>query len=106
MRCAVSFSRKTACSTIFLSSLPRAYSERLRLSGERGEYGSPHSAEFLAGSSEDEEGYIDHSLIPTDIQAWYVDSSDEEDTVSKRESDLETEEPSDVSDHDSEAKTN
>ena len=50
--------------------------------------------------------YIDHSLIPTDIQAWYVDSSDEEDTVSERESDLETEEPSDVSHHDSEAATN
>ena len=53
MRCAISFSRKTACSTISLSSLPRAYSERLRLSGERGEYGSPHSAEFLAGTSEE-----------------------------------------------------
>ena len=51
-------------------------------------------------------GDIDHSLIPTDIQAWYIDSSDEEDTVSERESDLETEEPSDVSDHDSEADTN
>ena len=33
-----------------------------------------------------------------DIQAWYIDSSDEE----ERESDLETEEPSDVSDLDSE----
>ena len=44
-------------------------------------------------------------MIPTDIQAWYIDSSDEEDTVSERESDLETEEPSDVSDHESEADT-
>ena len=51
-------------------------------------------------------GDIDHSLIPTDIQAWYVDSSDAEDTVSEREYDLETEEPSNVSHHDSEAATN
>ena len=41
-----------------------------------------------------------------DIQAWYIDRSDGEDTVSEREGDLETEEPSDVSDHDSEADTN
>tara|TARA_B100001123_G_scaffold302853_1_gene338061 strand:+ start:779 stop:916 length:138 start_codon:yes stop_codon:yes gene_type:complete len=44
-------------------------------------------------------------LIPTDIQEWYIDSSDEEETVSERESDLETEEPSDVSDHGSELET-
>ena len=85
MRCSVSFSRKTACSKIFLSSLPRAYSDRLRLRGERGEYGSPHSVEFLAGALEELEKGYDHSLIPTDIQAWYFDSSDEEDTVSERE---------------------
>ena len=40
-----------------------------------------------------------------DIQAWYIVRSDGEDTVSERESDLETEEPSDVSDHESEADT-
>ena len=88
--------------------MSKAYSARLRLSGERGEYGSPYSAQFLAGtySRRNGKGDIDHSLIPTDIQAWYVDSSDEEDTVSERESDLATEEPSDVSHHDSEAATN
>ena len=51
-------------------------------------------------------GDIDHSLIPVNIQARYIDSSDEEDTVSERESDLEMEVQSDVSDHDSEADTN
>ena len=60
---------------------------------------------FWRAHRRNEKGDIDHSLIPTDIQAWYVDSSDEEDTVSERESDLETEEPSDVSDHESEADT-
>ena len=44
-------------------------------------------------------------MIPSDIQEWYVDSSDEEETVSERESDLEIEEPSDVSDHGSELET-
>ena len=52
-----------------------------------------------------EKGDIDNFLIPIDIQEWYIDSSDEEETVSERESDLETEEPSDVSDHDSELET-
>ena len=50
-------------------------------------------------------GDIDHSLIPNDIQEWYVDSSDEEETISERESDLETEEPSDNSDHDNEVES-
>ena len=58
---------------------------------------------FWRTHGRNEKGDIDHSLIPTDIQAWYIDNSDEEDTVFKRESDLETEEPSDVSDLDSEA---
>ena len=39
--------------------------------------------EFLAGALEELEKGYDHSLIPTDIQAWYFDSSDEEDTVSE-----------------------
>ena len=30
------------------------------------------------------------TLIPDDIKAWYVDSSDEEETVSEYESDVET----------------
>ena len=60
---------------------------------------------FWRAHRRNEKEDIDHSLISTDIQAWYVDSSDEEDTVSERESDLETEEPSDVSDHESEADT-
>ena len=51
---------------------------------------------FWRAHRRNEKGDIDHSLIPTDIQAWYTDSSDEEDTVSERESDLETEVPSDV----------
>ena len=60
---------------------------------------------FWRAHRRNEKRDIDHSLIPTDIQAWYIDSSDEEDTVSEREreSDLETEKPSDVSDLDSEA---
>jgi len=52
-----------------------------------------------------EKGDIDHSLIRNNIQEWYADSSDEEETVSERESELETEEPSDDSDHDNEVET-
>ena len=58
---------------------------------------------FWRAHRRNEKGDIDHSLIPTDIQARHINNSDEEDTVSERESDLETEVPSDVSDHDSEA---
>ena len=54
---------------------------------------------FWRAHRRNEKGDVDHSLIPTDIQEWYIDSSDEEEIVSERESDLETEEPSDVSDH-------
>ena len=60
---------------------------------------------FWRAHRRNEKGDIDNSLIPIDIQEWYIDSSDEEETVSERESDLETEEPSDVSDHDSELET-
>ena len=60
---------------------------------------------FWRAHRRNEKGDIDHSLIPTDIQVWYIDSSDEEDTVSERESELETEEPSNGSDHESEADT-
>ena len=58
---------------------------------------------FWRAHRRNKKGDIDHSLIPTDIQARHINNSDEEDTVSERESDLETEVPSDVSDHDSEA---
>ena len=34
-------------------------------------------------------GDIDVSLIPKDISDWYVDSSDEEETLSEKESDIE-----------------
>ena len=34
------------------------------------------------------EGDIDNTLIPSDISAWYADSSDEEETVSEQETDL------------------
>ena len=61
---------------------------------------------FWHAHRRNEKGDIDNSLIPIDIQEWYIDSSDEDETVSERESDLETEEPSDVSDHDSELETN
>ena len=61
---------------------------------------------FWRAHRRNEKGDIDNFLIPIDIQEWYIDSSDEEETVSERESDLETEEPSDVSDHDSELETN
>ena len=60
---------------------------------------------FWRAHRRNEKGDIDNCLIPIDIQEWYIDSSDEEETVSERESDLETEEPSDVSDHDSELET-
>ena len=35
---------------------------------------------FWRAHRRNEKGDIDHSLIPTDIQAWHIDSSDEEDT--------------------------
>ena len=38
----------------------------------------------------DENGDIDMTLIPADIKAWYVDTSDEEETVSECESDVES----------------
>ena len=38
----------------------------------------------------DENGDIDMTLIPADIKAWYVNSSDEEGTVSECESDVES----------------
>ena len=60
---------------------------------------------FWRAHRRNEKGDIDHSLIPNDIQEWYVDSSDEEETLSERESDLETEEPSHVSVHDNEVET-
>ena len=60
---------------------------------------------FWRAHRRNERGDIDHSLILADVQAWYIDSSDEEDTISERESDLETEEPSDLSDHESETDT-
>ena len=40
---------------------------------------------FWRAHRRNEKEDIDHSLISMDIQAWYIDSSDEEDTVSKRE---------------------
>ena len=44
---------------------------------------------FWHAHRRDENGDIDESLIPDDIRAWYVDSSDEEETVSGQYSDLE-----------------
>ena len=45
---------------------------------------------FWRAHRRNEKGDVDHSLIPTDtgIQEWYIDSSDKEETVSERESDL------------------
>ena len=90
-----------ACSTISLSSLPRAYSERLRAVKEVSTDRLIQRS-FWRAHRRNEKRDIDHSLIPTDIQARYIDNSDEEGIVSERESDLETEVPSDVSDLDSE----
>ena len=44
---------------------------------------------FWRAHRSDENGDIDESLIPDDIRARYVDSSDEEETVSGQYSDLE-----------------
>ena len=60
---------------------------------------------FWRAHRRNEKGHIDHTLIPNDIQEWYVDSSEEKETPSERKIDLETEEPSDVSDHDNEVET-
>ena len=43
---------------------------------------------FWRAHRRDENRDIDESLIPDDIRAWYVDSSDEEETVSEQYSDL------------------
>ena len=45
---------------------------------------------FWRAHRRDENGDIDMTLIPADIKAWYVDSGDEEETVSEYESDVET----------------
>ena len=45
---------------------------------------------FWRAHRRDENGDIDMTLIPADIKAWYVNSSDEEETVSEYESDVET----------------
>ena len=45
---------------------------------------------FWRAHRRDENGDIDETLIPADIKAWYVDSSDEEETVSECEGDVET----------------
>ena len=104
--CIVLLSGKAACSTASIPSLSRAYSARLCDGGQRGSTDRIIQRSFWRAHRRNEKGNIDHSLIPMDIQAWYIDRSDGEDTVSERESDLETEEPSDVSHHDSEAATN
>ena len=44
---------------------------------------------FWRAHRSDENGNIDESLIPDDIRAWYVGSSDEDKTVSEPYSDLE-----------------
>ena len=44
---------------------------------------------FWRAHRRDENGDVDETLIPDDIKAWYVDSSDEEETVSECESDVE-----------------
>ena len=45
---------------------------------------------FWRAHRRDENGDIDMTLIPADTKAWYVNSSDEEETVSEYESDVET----------------
>ena len=45
---------------------------------------------LLRAHRRNEKGDIDHSLIPADIQAWYIDSSDEKDTISDHESETDT----------------
>ncbi len=44
---------------------------------------------FWRAHRRDENGDVDETLIPADIKAWYVNSSDEEETVSERDSDVE-----------------
>ena len=43
---------------------------------------------FWRAHRRDGAGDIDSTLIPADIRAWYADSSDEDETVSEQESDL------------------
>ena len=43
----------------------------------------------VESSGRDENGDVDEALIPEGIKAWYVNSSDEEETVSERDSDVE-----------------
>ena len=45
---------------------------------------------FWRAHRRNENGDIDESLIPADIRAWYVDSDDEEETISECESDVAT----------------
>ncbi len=44
---------------------------------------------FWRAHRRDENGDIDETLIPEDIKAWYVNTSDEEETLSECESDVE-----------------
>ena len=44
---------------------------------------------FWRAHRRDENGDVFEDLIPEDIKAWYVNSNDEEETVSEYESDLE-----------------
>ena len=45
---------------------------------------------FWRAHRRNENGDIDESSIPADIRAWYVDSDDEEETISECEGDVET----------------
>ena len=56
---------------------------------------------FWRAHRRNEKGDIDHSLIPEAIRNWYKSQSDEEDTVSEHESDVELSEMDSVSEHDS-----
>ena len=44
---------------------------------------------FWRAHRRDSKGDVDESIIPQDILDWYTDSSDEEDTVPERDSDVE-----------------
>ena len=44
---------------------------------------------FWRSHRRDGKGDVDESLLPKDLLDWYVDSSDEEDTVDEHESDVE-----------------
>ena len=44
---------------------------------------------FWRAHRRDGDGNGDHSLIPQDILDWYIDTSDEEETLSEQESDVE-----------------